>query len=84
LVITSIVSGLSATYSNANFQPNLRAAVAHPSQTQAVTRPSGSRLWVISDAGSEPMVAAALAQEGWHVVSTGTFKPGIELALDTR
>lgn len=125
LVVASIVSGLSATYSSANFQPNLRAAfaaiardyhagdtvvlagaVAQPgdadyyvaglrsrwphavvvgmSQTKTSTPPSGLRLWVVSDTGSEPVVRAVLSQEGWHAISREAFSPDIELTLDTR
>jgi hypothetical protein len=45
---------------------------------------SEPRLWVVSDTGSEPLVAGALAQEGWHSVSSAVFDPAIELTLASR
>jgi hypothetical protein len=123
LVAVSIVSGLSATYSSANYQPDLRsafariargyrsgdtivlagyasghdadyyvaglhrklprAAVVHANQVPATLPTSGLRLWVVSDTGSAPIVAA-LAQGGWHAVSSVAFNPGIDLTLATH
>ncbi len=121
----SIISGLSPTYSSANFQPDLHAAFARAGRdyrtgdtivltgnaatspntdyylaTQlrrvplgAVTRAdtahltlpaSGSRLLIVSDSGSAPAIAAAMAQSGWRAIAEVVFNPGIELRTATR
>jgi mannosyltransferase len=59
------------------------AIIRTPASIVAVPA-AGQRIWVISDTGSAPLLAAALSRAGWHPISTSELAPAVELVLATR
>ena len=57
------------------------APVIRDTQNPPIIPSSGTRLWIVSDTGSQPAVATALAQAAWRPNSTTGFNPTIELTL---
>jgi 4-amino-4-deoxy-L-arabinose transferase-like glycosyltransferase len=60
------------------------APVIRDTQTPSVMPSSGTRLWIVSDTGSQPAVATALAHGGRRTDSITGFNPTIELTLASR
>ena len=61
-----------------------RAPVTLVAQNPPIFPSSGTRLWVVSDTGSQPAVAAALAKNGWRTDSVASFNPIVDVTLASR
>lgn len=60
------------------------APVTSVTQNPPIIPSSGTRLWLVSDTGSQPAVAAALAKDGWRTDSVTGFNPVIDVTLASR
>ena len=61
-----------------------RAPVTLVAQNPPIFPSSGTRLWVVSDTGSQPAVAAAVAKNGWRTDSVASFNPIVDVTLASR
>jgi mannosyltransferase len=59
-------------------------AVISTTQNPPLIPSSGTRLWVISDAGTQQAVATGLPRSGWREDSVTGFAPVIQLTLASR